>query len=113
MSKQSALPRKPNRLDAIAGLPAFNEQAMAMIVSLASEVAMLRARLDSCERLLASTGVLPPDAIDTFEPDAAAQAERERQRVRLLKKVFRPLQEAAEAELASVQSALAQAGEDQ
>ncbi len=99
---RTKLPRRPNRLDPIANLPPLSEQLLAMIVGLASETAILRARLDTCERLLADAGVVAPGAIDGFEPDAAAQAEREAQRSRLLRKVFRPLQEAAELELAAI-----------
>lgn len=70
-----------------------------MVVALASETVILRARLDACERLLAQAGILAPDAIETFAPDDAAQAERDAQRERIMKKVFRPLHEAALAEL--------------
>ncbi|MDE1150819.1 MAG: hypothetical protein PW843_30075 [Azospirillaceae bacterium] len=73
-----------------------------MIVSLASEATILRARLDACERLLVASGVLAPGAVDEFSPDAAAQVERDRMRQHILAKVFRPLQEAAQADLASV-----------
>ncbi|WP_049974277.1 hypothetical protein [Azospirillum sp. B4] len=72
-----------------------------MIVSLASEVTVLRARLDTCERLLVAAKVLAPGAIDTFSPDEAAQAERDGMRQHTLNKVFRPLQEAALADLAA------------
>ena len=102
MTARTKLPRTPKRLDAIANLSPLSEQLLAMIVGLASETTMLRARLDTCERLLADAGVIAPGAIDSFEPDAPAQAEREAQRGRLMRKVFRTLQEAAQAELAAI-----------
>ncbi|MFT4054867.1 MAG: hypothetical protein QM681_10205 [Novosphingobium sp.] len=97
-----SLPRTPNRLDAIDGSRPMDEQLLAMIVGLTSEVTVLRARLDAAERLLAGSGALPGGAIDAFEPDAEAAAEREGLRKATLDKVFRPLREAAEAELAAV-----------
>lgn len=96
------LPGRPNRLDPIPGSRAIDEQTLAMIVSLASETTILRARLDACERLLAAAGILPPGALDAYEPDAAAQAERDALRQRSMAKIFRPLQEAAQADLQSL-----------
>lgn len=94
------LPRTPKRLDAIPGRSAHDEQNLAMIVSLASEVTILRARLDVCERLLIAANIFSPDAVDTFSPDAAAQQAREHMRLHSMNKIFRPLQEAALADLA-------------
>ena len=85
----------PNRLDAIDGARDLDEQMLAMIVSLTSEVSILRSRLDACERLLIERGVLGASAIDEFEPDAQGQAERDAQRKHIIAKVFRPLVEAA------------------
>ena len=72
-----------------------------MIVSLTSEVTVLRARLDACERLLVAGGSLPAGGVDSFDPDPAVQAERDAQRQQILQKVFRPMREAALAELAA------------
>lgn len=93
----------PNRLDPIDGSRDLDEQMLSMIVSLVSEVSILRARLDACERLLVGHGVLPQGAIDAFEPDAKGQEERDAQRRHIIAKVLRPLTEAAarEAEAAS------------
>lgn len=99
---RSVLPRMPKRLDAIDGSRAMDEQLLAMIVGLTSEVTVLRARLDTCERLLAANGTLVPGVIDAFEPDAAGVVEREGMRMATLEKVFRPLREAALAELAAM-----------
>lgn len=96
------LPRTPHRLDPIDGARAMDEQLLAMIVSLTSEVTILRARLDAAERLLQASGALAPGAVDGFEPDASAEAQREGHRRATLDKVFRPMREAALAELASI-----------
>lgn len=102
-----ALPRTPKRLDAIDGSRPLDEQLIGMIVGLASEVTVLRARLDACERLLVASGSLVPGAIDGYEPDAAAGAERDAQRRQTMEKIFRPLREGAQADLAQ----MAQPGE--
>jgi hypothetical protein len=91
----------PRRLDAIPGRETRDEQTLAMILALTSELAVTRARLDSCERLLTAAGVLGEGAIEGFTPDAAAIAEREQMRSRTIAKVLRPLRESAERELAS------------
>lgn len=104
MSRQ-ALPRSPNRLDAIDGARPMDEQFLAMIIGLTSEVTMLRARLDAAERLLESAGVLAPGAIDGYAPDAAAESAREAARRATIDKVFRPMREAALADLAASRAA--------
>jgi len=100
---RTPLPRTPNRLDPIEGSRALDEQMLGMIVALASEVTVLRARLDAAERLLAENGALPPGAVDGYEPDDAAQQERAALREATMNKVFRPLREAAQKELEAVQ----------
>lgn len=100
---RTPLPRMPHRLDPIEGSRALDEQFMGMIVSLASEVTVLRARLDAAERLLVQGGALPAGAIDGYEPDDAAQKEREALRLATVNKVFRPLREAAQRDLETAQ----------
>jgi hypothetical protein len=62
-----------------------------MVLSLTSEVAVLRERLDAHERLAATGGFTGPEAVDAYEPDEAVEAARAAQRQRLLAKVCRPL----------------------
>jgi len=88
------LPRTPNRLDQIEGAREYDEQVLAMIVSLTSEITVLRARLDAAERLLVASGALADGAIDGFEPEASAVTQRNAQRQAIIRKVFRPLTEA-------------------
>ena len=98
-----SLPRTPNRLDSIDGSRPMDEQFLGMIVGLASEVTVVRARLDACERLLVASGLLAPEALDSYQPEAEAAGQREVLRKATLDTVFRPLREAAEAELAAIQ----------
>ena len=62
-----------------------------MVMSLTSEVAVLRDRVDAHERL-AAAGVVPAsDTVDAYDPDEAALKARAAQRQRLIAKVCRPL----------------------
>ena len=96
------LPHTPNKLDPIPGRAASDEQTLGMIIGLLSEITVLRARQDACERLLISSGLLSPGAVDSYDPDPAAQAERETLRKRSIAKVLRPMQELAQQELAAI-----------
>jgi hypothetical protein len=62
---------------------------MAICVALAAELAVVRERLDTVERLAESAGVFRQADVETYEPDPAAAAARDGLRQRLLKHVFR------------------------
>lgn len=60
-----------------------------IVTALAAEVAALRDRLDTHERL-ASKGVLPAgDAVEDYRPDEEADAERDAVRAAYIKRVYR------------------------
>jgi hypothetical protein len=73
------------------------DKLLGMTLSLASEVSVLRDRLDAMQRLVERHGLLSPGAIDAFEPTPAERAERDRARAqfmeRLLLAVRRELEE--------------------
>lgn len=69
-----------------------------MVVALLGEVSILTERLDTVERLLDQGGLVTRTAIETFDPDQDARAERDARRVRQIRKVFRPLRHAVERE---------------
>lgn len=52
------------------------ERVMSVAMALAAELSVTRERLDTLERVLASHGLIEPDAVERFEPDADAQAAR-------------------------------------
>ncbi|WP_439532354.1 hypothetical protein [Polymorphobacter sp.] len=78
------------RLD-INGQQAFEDRTMAMIAALAAELAVTRERLDTVERLLADAGGLDRSAIEAYQADKVATAERDAIRKRLIGRVFNPL----------------------
>jgi len=65
------------------------DKAVAMIMGLAGEVAVLRDRQDTLERLLEARGVVARDALETFEVAADVAAERAAWRERFLGEVLR------------------------
>jgi hypothetical protein len=73
------------------------ERLAGLFTALATEFAVLRERVDTLERVLADHGALPPDAVEAYLPDAAAEAERQAWRQRYLERIFAELQAEAEA----------------
>ncbi len=69
---------------------------LAIISSLAAEVAVLRDRQRTLEQLLARDGKLSPEAIEEFEPDAADAAERMKWQAEYLRRVYAILEREAE-----------------
>jgi hypothetical protein len=65
------------------------DQMMTFIVELTTEVAVLRERLDTVERLLDTRGSITRADIEAFRPDAGAEAERNAWRDAYVKRVFR------------------------
>jgi hypothetical protein len=62
---------------------------MAICVALAAELAVVRERLDTVERLAEQAGVFRQAQVEAYEPDPPAAAARDGLRQRLLKQVFR------------------------
>jgi len=79
----------------ITGLSVIEDQALAMIAALASELAVARERIDTLERLLEEGGVIARAQIEAYRAQGEAAAEREGLRHRLIAKVFRPLRDAS------------------
>ncbi len=53
------------------------ERVLSITMAVATELAVARERIDTLERLLVQKGVLAADAVDSFKPDATAQAARD------------------------------------
>lgn len=65
------------------------DKTLSITLALASEVAVLRDRIDTIERLAEAGKPLSRAAVDTFTPDATARAERDAWREHYLETVLR------------------------
>lgn len=65
------------------------DQMMTFMIELTTEVAVLRERLDTVERLLDDHGSVTRAAIEAYKPPAAVESERTALREAYLKRVFR------------------------
>ena len=87
------------------GRPLFLEtpaqdDLLAIAVALAQEVAVMRERADTVERVLVQTGILGPNDIENYKPDRSVDLAREQWRQDYLGRIFRAVKERAEAEAA-------------
>jgi hypothetical protein len=73
------------------------DRLLAMIAALASEVAVLRARLDTHERLAAGRGVFDRAAVEAYAPPDEIAAERRRDIQAIVARVFGTVREELEA----------------
>jgi hypothetical protein len=73
------------------------DRVLSITLALAGEVAVLRERLDSLERLLEAGEPVSRAALDAYRPDEAAATERDRWRERFLEVVLRAVHQEREA----------------
>lgn len=64
------------------------DQAMSMILVLASELMVMRDRLDTVERVAAAKGVLLDEEIEAYQPDQAVLEAREERRQQFLERLY-------------------------
>jgi hypothetical protein len=69
--------------------PEDTDKVMTVVLALMSEVAALRERLDTHERLAATGIVATVDAIEAYVPDDAVEASREAWRDAYIKRLLR------------------------
>jgi hypothetical protein len=87
-SRKAIGPDRPRYLDG-----ADTDKLMAIILALASEVASLRERLDTHERL----GMIPtPELVEAYHADPEAEAAREAWRDGYIRRLFRVITEDVE-----------------
>jgi hypothetical protein len=72
-----------------------------MVIALLGELTVVVERLDTVERVLASTRLIDRAAIEGYVADAAAQGERDARRRQLIAKVLNPLRRAMEQQSSS------------
>lgn len=94
----SARPRKAKGPDR----PAYFNHAdidrvMAILLALASEVASIRQRLDTHERIAADGAAPSIDRVEAYRPDEASATEREAWQAAYIRRLFRVITEDVEA----------------
>ncbi len=73
------------------------EKTLSITMALAGEVAVMRDRLDTIERLLEAGGPVTREAINTYRPDAAVREERDAWRSIYLGNILRVVHQEREA----------------
>jgi len=73
------------------------DKVLSITMALASEVSVLRERLDTVERLLDAKGYVSRQDIETYHPPGQAAEEREQWRVEYLDRILRVVREEQEA----------------
>jgi hypothetical protein len=74
-----------------------DDRLLAMLSALAAEVAVLRARLDTHERLAAERGVFDRSGVEQYAPSTEVVRERQVDAQQLIARVFAPLTREVEA----------------
>lgn len=72
------------------------EKVLSVTMSVATELAVARERIDTLERLLDARGVLKREDIEAYEPDAAAMEFRGQWHQEYLARLFRIIQQELE-----------------
>lgn len=95
-TKKNPQKPKPRQRFAKGRRPFFHDdpavdKLLAMVMALTGEVAVLKDRLDTHERLAAQGQVATPQNIEAFEVDEAVEDTREAARAAMLARVFRIL----------------------
>lgn len=88
------------------------ERVLAVTMALAQELAVVRQRNDTLERLLLARGVLAPGEIDGFAPDRVASAERQMWNQEFIARILRIVQQENEAVTATGDVASGDVGEE-
>ncbi len=73
------------------------EQVLSIVMAVAQELAVMRERMDTIERLLAAKGVVTANDIDSFTPNRAEAEARGRWTQEYLARILRILQQEQEA----------------
>lgn len=72
------------------------DKVLSMALALAGEVAVMRDRIDTLERLLAKGGKVSPEIIDAYEPSIEAKQSREAWREQFLDIIMRRIHQEKE-----------------
>jgi len=84
--------------------PPESDRLLSMVMALASDVAVMRERLDTVERLLDTKGIITRSDIEGFKPDRNAAYERGLLHRELVARLMRGVQQDMEALVEAEQS---------
>ncbi len=73
------------------------EKVLNITMALAGEVAVMRERLDTIERLMESGKLMSRDAIESFEPNESEAEERQKLHAEFIARILRIIQQELEA----------------
>lgn len=73
------------------------ERVLSITMSIAAELSVTRERVDTLERVLVQRGLLKPDDVDSFLPDATAQATRHANGREYIARILRILEQDVQA----------------
>jgi hypothetical protein len=97
-SSRSERPRKANGPDRQSYFDASDvDRVMGVLLALVSEVASIRERLDTHERLAGAGAAASVEAVEAYRADDAAEAQRETWRDAYIHRLFRVITEDVEA----------------
>jgi hypothetical protein len=91
----NALPRTPKGKRATFYAEPGVDQLYGIVAALAAELWAARERIDTLERLLAQSQVLPAGAAESYQPDAEVAAVRQQEREAFIQRVFQVLEDYA------------------
>lgn len=69
------------------------DHLMTMILELSTELSVVYSRLDTLERVLEDAKLIKRAGLETYQPDATAEAERAEWRALFLDRLFRTIRE--------------------
>jgi len=92
LANRRAKGKRPSFLDD----PAV-ERVLSIAMAVAAELSVARERMDTLERLLVSKGIFKPDEVESYMPDAEAQAQRNQWGREYISRVLRMLEQDVQA----------------
>lgn len=92
LANRRAKGKRPNFLDD----PAV-ERVLSIAMAVAGELSVARERIDTLERLLVRKGIFKPDEVESYTPDAEAQAQRNQWGREYISRVLRMLDQDVQA----------------
>ena len=91
----NSLPRVPKGKRATFYAGPGVDQLYGIVTALAAELWAARERIDTLERVLEQSGVMPPNAVESFGPGPELAARRQQEREAFIQRVYQVLEDYA------------------